>query len=1073
MGQMYYYLKKRRLGLMIKQNRKLVSIFLFFSCVVLLQVKALGVNRERGLKMKSHSSKQIEISGKVTNQNNEPVVGVTIKVKENTLIGTITDENGNYSLKVSDNATLIVSSVGYETKEISVNGRSTIDIVLENTFSKLDQVVVVGYGTQKKENLTGAVSSVSSEELENRPITNIAEGLKGEIPNLNITQSSGQPGADPSFNVRGYTSINGGGPLVLVDGVSMDPNLLNPDDIASVTVLKDAASAAIYGARAAYGVILIETKEGKGGSGPKINISSSISFNSPTSRINFIDTKDRIQYMDQAYQNMSGKDYYTQDVEEAMMNHYNNPEKFPATYAEPGASEFVGVANVDWDDVLHRDSYPLQKHNVSVSGGSEKFKYYTSFGFMKQGGLTKKSVFDEYYIKYNIMNKLNYSLTDWMEIGADILFNSSKKRFPPNDPWFRNDFAENATIHPQHNYSTQAIYDQNGNYFNEGSIQNPYQMLHEGGKQDRKVKDTRITGTLELTPINHVTINADFTYDFQSTKYMSYTRLQPFYNTAGEVTGYYGGSTPNRVIRQNDSKRYHALNIYGNYSNEFGKHRLKVLIGFNQENTIFRNLRGERRKLIVDAIPYMSLATGQQFVSDGKDQFAIRGAFGRINYSFDDRYLLELDGRYDGSSRFPKADRFAFFPSVSVGWRIDKENFFSEIKNTISFLKIRASYGSLGNQNLGGKGYYPYIATMSAQQIDYVLGGERPVTVLSPGLVSPTLTWETVIQKNLGIDFEFLDSRLNGSFDLYQRDTKDMLTRSRTLPAVLGVSEPEENAADLRTKGFGISLGWNDEVGSVSYGIKATLSNYVGTITRFDNPSGLLSDYYVGKKLGTYWGLITKGIFQSDQEAQSIDQSNIVGRTLKAGDLAFEDINGDGKITRGNLTLENPGDLSIIGNNTPQFSYSFRPHVEWEGFRLSLFFQGIGKRDLQLSNLFYLTQYTAEWVGIPKVAMDYWTPDNPDAYFPIPRVGNAGDVTALQSRYLQNAAYLRLKQLSISYTIPQRITQSFDVDRIRVYFTGSNLWTRTKMIKISDPELAGPSSYPIFKSFMFGVNITL
>ncbi|HEU5145309.1 MAG TPA: SusC/RagA family TonB-linked outer membrane protein, partial [Chryseosolibacter sp.] len=705
-----------------------------------------------------------------------------------------------------------------------------------------------------------------------------------------------------------------------------------------------------------------------------------------------------------------------------------------------------------------------------VSGGSDKFDYYTSFSYLNQKGLTNRDLFDEHFNRYNVMTNVNYDILDWVTVGTKISINNSEKRFPPNYPWFRNEFPEGGTIYQTNVYSTQPYKNPDGNWSHEGSIANPAQILSEGGSQTRHINDLWMTGVLKLTPVKNVNINLDYSTNAKGTKEMSYVSLVPFYNVNGDVTGYYGGSNPNRVIRTNYDNKYYVFNAYGDYTNTFrSKHYVKAMLGFNQENAVYNYVQAERRNLIINSIPYINLASGDRFAYDGIDEYAIRGAFTRLNYIYDNRYLIEFNGRYDGSSKFAKKDRFAFFPSVSVGWRLENEKFFAPLQNAIDQFKIRASYGSLGNQNVAG--YYPYIATMSAGEVNYLINGDKPMSVYAPGLVSSSLTWETVTQQNIGIDFGLFGSKLTGSFDIYKRNTTNMLTRSETLPAVLAVNEPQANAADLSTKGFDLTLDWKHAVGNVRYGVTVILSDYTSEITRFSNPKGLISDYYVGKDFGEIWGLTTGGIFQTDDEAQALDQSNINARQRQAGDLWMVDLNGDGKITRGAQTLEDPGDLSVIGNSTPRYSFGFRPNIGWKGFELDVFFQGVAKRDLWMSTLYYLTQYSNEWVGIPKTAMDYWSPENPDAFYPRPIISGAADITTVQSRFLQNAAYIRLKQLTLSYTIPTNLTGKLRIERMRVFFSGSNLWTGTKMIKISDPELSGPSAYPMYRSLSLGANI--
>ena len=1018
----------------------------------------------------SDESQQIRIIGTVTDERGGPLPGVTVLVK-GTLLGAVTDATGKYALtNAPQNAILLFSFVGMTTQEIASKGRMLIDVVLKEEAIGLEEVVVIGYGTQKKINLTGAVSNVDAKFLESRPITNLGQGLQGTVSNLNITQASGALGTGSSFNIRGNTSITGGSPLVLVNGIPMDVNLLNPNDIDNVTVLKDAASAAIYGARAAYGVILVTTKAGKQKDRPSISLSTSFSRNEPTVVIEWTDTMDRIKYLNEANMRVNGTNYFDALTMEAMTNHYNDPVNYPNAIIHPNnASEWTNVANEDWNKILMNESYPMQQHTASVSGSSDKFDYYTSVSYMYQEGLVNEALFDEHYKRHNIMTNLNYDVFKWATIGTKISINNSFKRFAPNDPHFRNCFAENATIYQTNVYSTMPNKYPDGNWSHTGSIENPAQMLSEGGHQTRKINDVWVTGILKLTPIEGMTVNFDYSSNIRAQNELAYIALQPFYNASGQQSGYYGGSNPNRVTKTNYNNEYYVINAYADYTKTFSeKHYFKAMIGFNQENAIYTNSWAERRNLIINEIPYVNLASGDAFVGDYKNEYAIRGAFTRLNYIFDDRYLFEVNSRYDGTSKFAKADRFALFPSLSVGWRIDNEAFFAGLKNVVSLLKFRVSYGDLGNQAVTG--YYPYIATLSAGIVPYLINGEPPMSIYSPGLVSPTLTWETVTQQDFGVDFGFFQGKLSGTFDIYRRDTKNMLTRSQTLAAVLAVTEPQANAADMKTTGFDLSLEWKHNIGNVRYGVTAILSDYQSEITKFSNPSGIISDYYIGYKMGQIWGLTTGGLFQTDEAALVLDQTNIAGRKRQAGDIWFVDMNGDGKINRGKQTLDDHGDMSIIGNSTPRYSYGIRPNISWKGFDLDVFLQGVAKRDLVINTLYFLTQYSNEWVGTAKISTDYWSPENPDAYYPRPIISGAGDVTATQTRFMQNAAYLRLKQLTFSYNIPVNKIANLSIERAKVYFSGANLLKFTKMVETCDPELSGPSAYSLFRSFTLGAN---
>jgi TonB-linked SusC/RagA family outer membrane protein len=1011
------------------------------------------------------------ITGKVTDAQGNPVAGATIRVK-GTDIGVLTDENGKYTINnVSQKATLVISFVGLTTQEIAVSDRILIDLVMQEEAIGLQEVVVVGYGATKKINLTGAVSNVNSKVLESRPIANIGQGLQGTVSNLNITQTNGALGQGASYNIRGNTSINGGSPLILVNGVPMDVNILNPDDVENVTVLKDAASAAIYGARAAYGVILITTKAGKNKDKPRVSLSMNYSMNKPAVQFETLNVIERMDYMNEGNMRVNGVPYYQFDeyYEAAIRAHVADPVNNGETFIHPtaAANAWAFCANTDWPRVLLRDSYPQQQYTASVSGGSDKFNYYTSLSYFTEEGIAKN--FNERLTRYNFMTNLNYDVTKWFTIGTKISINQSNKTYPPNDSV--NNFDETYNMFQSHQWPNWPVYLPTGQYASAGSVPNVVQVQKEAGYRTRDISDTWLTGVAKLTPVKHMTFNLDYSVNIKDTEELDYRKQLPMYDRVG-LTGYYPYTNPSSVTRTNYDNRYYAFNAYADYENTFGgKHYFKAMIGFNQENAYNSSFQAKREKLMVSTMPYMNLAYGERYAYDSASEFAIRGAFSRINYIFDNKYLFEFNGRYDGTSKFSKNDRWSFFPSVSLGWRIDNEAFFSGLSEHISLLKLRGSYGNLGNQAVTGN--YPYIASFTSGAVPYLINSDAPMTVYAPGLVSPTLTWETVTQKDIGLDFAVLNNRLNGTIDIYRRDTKNMLTPSSTLPAVLAVNEPQANAGDMRTQGFDLTLDWKDNVGKVQYGLTFLLSDYTAEITKYSNPAGLISSYYVGSQLGEIWGLTTGGYFLTDEDAQALDQTNISARERQAGDIWFVDLNGDDKISRGKQTLSDHGDMKIIGNNTPRYNYSIRPNVSRNGFDLDILVQGTAKRDLVLNGKYFVNAYNDEWTVQGKAVADHWTVDNPNAYFPRPLVTGGSDVQAVQTHFLQNAAYMRLKQLTFGYTIPVKVTQKINVERVRVYFSGNNMWLATpmKMKKISDPEMNGATYYPLNKSYSVGVNI--
>lgn len=1071
-------MKKCRHKLQGNRLRPVCTFLLFMKMTVLLllipflQISAKGYGE---IKPFREIRNLAEISGKVTDENGDPLEGVTVKVKGKSA-GVATGADGSFSITANDKAILEISMVGYETIEIPVSGRSQLNnIVLKVAASGLDEVVVVGYGTQKKVNLTGAVAQVNSKVLENRPITNLGQGLQGVVANLNINPGSGAPGRGVSFNIRGNTSINGGSPLVLINGVQMDPNLINPADVESISVLKDAASAAIYGARAAYGVILITTKGGKKNQKPLVSLSMNVATNRPTVVPEYMNSMEYVTYMNDGFTTSNGNPYFDEETTLHVRDYFEDPKNnLPVFHHSSDAANFYRYnGNTNWTKELLNETYPMQQYNASITGGSDKVTYYTSIGYFNQKGISKPG--DENFDRYNFVQNINYDANKWLNLSVRAVLNSNVNKMNPQNKW--NSFSSDNMYVAGDSRPIMPVYHPDGNYAGysgNGYFTNMAAYITQAGYQKSKTNDLWLTGAVKITPLKDWTINVDYTFNKYNGSYMSLMKEYWDYDALGPAV-LFPHTTPNAVIRRSSDNKYTAFNAYSEYEKTFAqKHYAKIMVGFNQEFGGYSSFEAQRQKLISNDIEYMSVAYGDRFATDAAAEYAIRGTFARLNYSYDNRYLLELNGRYDGSSRFPSNDRYAFFPSASAGWRISNEKFFAPLSNVVNDLKLRASYGNLGNQTIE-QIYYPYIATYSTGEVGYLLNGERPMSVYAPGLVSPTLTWEKVSQYNIGLDFTLFDNRFTGSFDLYRRDTRDMLTKSKALPAVLATAEPQANAADMKTNGYEVTLGWRDILSNgLSYGFGVIFADAQSEITKYDNPNGIISDYYVGQKLGEIWGFETAGLFQSDAEAAALDQSQIAGHQFLAGDIKFKDLNDDGKITRGNQTLADHGDLKVIGNNTPRYSYGLRANVEWRGFDLNIFFQGVAKRKINVTNrTYFLNHYNSEWAVPQKINTDYWTPDNTDAYFPRPRVGGAGEVNQAQTRFLQNAAYLRLKQLTVGYSIPKRITQKAGIQGVRLYLSGNNIWEATKMLKIFDPEESATDMYPLTRAYSFGASITL
>jgi TonB-linked outer membrane protein, SusC/RagA family/TonB-dependent outer membrane receptor, SusC/RagA subfamily, signature region len=1048
------------------------------------------------------------VSGIVSDKQG-PIIGATVMVK-NSNNAAVTDQNGSYTLKNLKQGDVIqVSYIGYLTKEVSYNNQGTINFVLEEDAELLNEVVVVGYGTQTKKNLTGAVEQVSGDVLENRPIANIGQGLQGVIPNLNINVNGGAPGQSASFNIRGTTSLNGGSPLVLVDNVQMDPNLVNPDDVESISVLKDASSAAIYGARAAYGVILITTKNGRKGQRPQVSFSASGYWQSPAIRVTNINSIEFLKMKDLAYQAGGGSGhYYNEAIYKYAEAYYNGTYEYPEFYDEridPNKWQYCG--NTDWFKELYKTSFS-QMYNINLNGGTERTTYYASFGFNDVNGLLKAG--NDYYKKFNANLNVSSDITKWLNLSGKITHTYTKENHPTGGTTTMNPTAYSglssyagmmkgdlsplmpirhghtgrlynspgaAGINQSDIYTTGGkVYQDDGihYYAGQGGYTNPVAIQEQGGDGLYKINDLWMTGAARITPLEGLVFNADYTFNVYNKGEKQHVQKFYDYTAVAGTENYYPWTNPSSVTMRNFEDYYVALNVFGEYTKSIkDTHNFKVMVGYNQEYKHTKNFWAGRKDLIVNTNPAMNLATGDRNLGYGESHWAINGLFARINYNYKHRYLVEFNGRYDGSSKFSKDGRYAFFPSFSAAWRVSEEPFFESIKHWANDLKIRGSWGKLGNQVVGNLGNFPYLPNYGVNtNYNYLLGGAKPVAVTPSGLVSGAFTWETVSQINVGLDAMFLNNRLKASFDWYKRDTKDMLTAGQTLPSVLGTNVPVENAADLKTYGWELSLGWTDVTSSnFSYWVKGVISDYQSEITRFSNDVGSIGNYYIGRKIGEIWGYRSNGLFQTEEEvANHPSQSKIWGGKWAPGDVKYRDLNGDGKIDWGTNTLDDSGDREIIGNSTARYSYGITAGFMFRGFDFEMFWQGVGKRDVAVGGPNFWG-FTNEWQTPLKTALDYWTPENTNAYFPRPNWNNGGN-RQTSDRYLQDASYVRLKNITLGYTIPQTILDKAGISKLRVYIQGENLLTFTNLIKAFDPETINNMTYPIQKKVAIGINLT-
>ena len=1022
------------------------------------------------------------VSGIVKDASGETIIGANVSVK-GTTTGTITDIDGKFSLNVPAGSTLKISYIGYQDFETVITTQSTLDVVLKVDSKTLDEVVVVGFGSQKKVNVTGAVSMVGSEVIESRPVQNVSQALQGVVPGLNFSVNTSGGALDNSLNVniRGAGTIGDGSnssPLVLIDGVEGNMNAINPQDIESISVLKDAASASIYGARAAFGVILINTKSGKSGR-TNVNYSGNVRFTDALAVPDMLDSYKFAQYFNEAAKNSGQGAVFSETQMQRILAYQKGEITDGATINTTNNrwNNYTGAnANTDWFKEMYKDWVPSHEHNLSVSGGNEKVTYLVSGNFLDQNGLIAHG--KDKFNRYTLNGKINATLSDYVKL------NYSSK-------WIREDYKRPSYMTGLffHNiarrWPVNPVYDPNG-YYMEG---NEIIQMEDGGIQNNQKDYSYQQLQLVIEPIKDWKIYAEG--NLNTITNFQHWEVLPVY--AHDVNGdQFAFSWDGRAVGSTTVNEYGykenfmTTNIYSDYFKQFDNgHFFKVMGGFNAELMKTRSLSAQGDGLITPSVPTVSTTTTNPSVGGGYAHWATAGFFGRLNYNYKERYLVEANVRYDGTSRFVGDERWGVFPSFSLGWNIAREDFFADYTDKISTLKLRGSWGQLGNMNT--KLWYPFYQSMNVGTNNgyWLVDGEKTNTAYAPGIVSSLMTWETIESWNLGLDWGAFNNRLTGTFDYFKRSTKDMVGPAPELSSVLGTEVPKINNSDMESYGFELEVSWRDRIGDLSYGVKAVLSDAQQKVTRYPNKSYSLGTWYNGRMNGDIWGYTTLGIAKTQEEMDAhlakVNQSRL-GNQWGAGDIMYADLNGDGEISNGANTLADHGDLKIIGNNTPRYNYGITLDAAYKGFDFSVFFQGIGKRDYWVSGAYFWGATGGMWqsAGFTEHWDFFRGEDNPlganlNAYYPRP-LFTSGKNMQTQSRYLQDASYLRMKNIQLGYTLPKSITSKAGMQSVRVYVSGDNLATFSSMSKIFDPETIGGSwgdgkLYPLSKTISVGLNV--
>ncbi|MGL5317281.1 MAG: SusC/RagA family TonB-linked outer membrane protein [Bacteroidales bacterium] len=1067
----------------------------------------------------------MKVNGTVTDNKGEPLVGVNVVVK-GTTIGTMTDAEGLFSLDVPQNGILEFSYIGYKTQDVSVGRQRSIKVTLEEDAQQVSEIVVVGFGTQKKENLTGAVSTVDVKKtIGSKANIDVTKSLQGTTPGLAITSKSGKLGSASALSIRGAgTVIDGkvsGSPLVLVDGVPMDDlSMLNPADVESISVLKDAASSSIYGARGAFGVILIKTKTGRKTDKVNVSYNGNVAWNSPTTLVQFSDptvelpaliaAKERAGEVAEAF-GMVFKDMLPK-IQDWKQKFPNGKKGSEMVYGEDweivnGRAYFYRI----WDphQEMLKNWAPQNSHNISMNGNmGENSSFLVSLGYSNQEGMFKMN--NENMRRYNANVGFNTKLAPWLTADFRTLFSRQEYDYPYN-------YYDNSGFNTSNGYF--GYYMRWGSYFPYGTYQGKY-FRHAPGylanaNMSQLVTDnTRLSGSLNARIIEGLNLTAEYSLAFSNARRKNnggVVSLWDFWSPmdANNIGASYSklvapGSTHDRMSKVNTIDQTQVLNAYATYEKSINdNNNLKVIAGTNIEWNRGERNYSEIRGLMDSNFPEFPLATGTQFVSASYEgcfpynqEYAIAGYFMRINYDFMGKYLLELNGRMDGSSKFPRNDRWAFFPSASIGYRMSEESFMQGLKPALSDLKLRASYGSIGNQNVRNNAY---LSVMGNSYANWIVNGIVSPSPKNPNLVPGSLTWERINTVDVGLDARFLNNILGLNVDWYQRVNDGMLSPGRPLPDVYGGSPSMQNTGTLRTRGLEIALDVNYTINkNVSVYANAVLSAAKSVITKYeDNPTKMLGGLYEGMVLGEIWGFETAGLLQeSDFETQGdklVLKQGIASQALLQkgkfvfgpGDVRYANLDGDDKISWGKGTVDDHGDLKKIGNSLPKFEYGFTLGGTCYGFDFNVFFQGVGDKDYWAASDLIMPLYNRT-DAMYEHQLDYWTPENTNAFWPNPYAGNAVNVInssipgsnnfVAQTRYLSDLSYLRLKNLTVGYTLPECWTKKAYIQKARIFFSGENLAEfKNKRLpvdpEINDTEAQWGRTFPFYRTVSFGLQV--
>lgn len=1003
-------------------------------------------------------NQQKKISGKVIDASGDPVIGANVVEKETTN-GTITDMSGNFVLSVNPNAVLSVSYIGYVSKDIQVKDRSSFTISLEEDSELLDEVVVVGYGTMKKKDLTGAVGTLKGESLSARKTTQLSTALQGATSGVLVTRDNSAPGATASIKIRGVTTIGESSPLVIVDGVPGDINQVNPDDVESMSVLKDAASASIYGSRAAAGVIVITTKRAKEND-LSLNYNFEYGWEMPTRLPEYVGAQRFMEMVNELRYNDNNAGGWYQTYSEDQVNNWikNNatdPDAYPIT---------------DWQDEILKNSAPRQTHSINIAGGSKVVQTKASFRYDKTDGIYVNRNYERYMIRVNNDFKIN----KYIEAHLDVNFKRSKSEEPHRNPM---DLQYRATP------PIYAARWSNGMWGDVKDGENTLAMITDGGLKTSWYNRLGGKAAIDISPIEGLKISGVIapTYNFDKVK--SFRKQVPFTyaNDPNTVKGYMNGFTTTKLTENRNDSYDVTTQFFANYNKSFGQHDLSAMIGYEDYYAFWENLSASRDQYELMNFPYLDIGPENLRDNGGNaEEYAYRSFFGRIAYSYASRYLLQVNFRRDGSSRFAPDSRWANFPSLSAGWVVSEEQFMKNLNwNWLSFLKLRGSWGTLGNERITMtknsstvQNYYPYQSALNFGSALFYSGNSlnSMLSAAQQYYAVRNISWETTETWDIGLDANFLDGRLHFSGDFYKKKTKDMLL-ALEIPKFIGYDNPSVNTGNMHTTGYDLEIGWRDQVGDFRYSVSANLSDFISKMGNLGGTEFLGEKVKMeGSQFDEWYGYISDGLFQTQEE---VDNSPKLNNNVTVGDIKYKDISGPDGVPDGKISSEY--DRVLLGGSLPRYMFGVNFSASYKGFDFSMMFQGVGSQNSRISRNM-IEGLNTNWGGFPSILEgDYWSTNNTaaeNAGVKYPRLTrNSVDANMSMSDYwMFNGRYLRMKNLTVGYTLPGVWTKKISMESVRFYLSGNDLFCLSKYPRGWDPEVS-TTGYPITMSVLLGVSV--